>query len=239
MLTVSHEQATMNVCENKATSSSREQSYLVVVSMLIHNSLTETADSSISLLHCLTMEMPLPDAVPDGNATLISTRLARGEPDNIPSFTEILYTDWYSNDLATAFYLARDTIYQLTMGAGETRPIEHEIGWKWCNVQAEDVFQSIQHWPLALIKKELFDIWRDILLLRNDGSELQIGLSWQPYRRQDNVTGNQPPNGDDDTMMNPPLQTANTEGIGVNGDPGGEAGRANGTLTPRNGADPV
>ena len=107
----------------------------------------------------------------------LSTGLSR-----IPTLSMLLRSSQPVHDLVAAFNISRDTIASLT--SDQTRPLAaRDIHLKWCHMGLGDAYQTLSSFPMGVICVLLFDIWRDILMIRLNACDVSayVGSFDRPY----------------------------------------------------------
>ena len=90
---------------------------------------------------------------------------------------------WTAADMDRAFFSARTQIEVLTRpnerAAGT--PTGDEMRLKWCTGAGQGIFDSMRSWRAELTKLALFNIWRDLLLLKYGSGGALLGVNVKPY----------------------------------------------------------
>jgi hypothetical protein len=117
------------------------------------------------------------------SATSISMALALDQTRVIPPHLIMRNSTWRLDDIAEAFRISRNTIYQITTTSGGQAHVEsQDMHYKWCDNLFGDQFHDTHTWRVGVHKVLLFDIWRDLVWLKSGGAGISaVGNTESQY----------------------------------------------------------
>ena len=113
------------------------------------------------------------------SAAAVSIRIANGQCNVIPNLAQMINANWVSNDLSQAFVLARTVVDELTNVNLPLTPFAQDVSLKWIQLPGYDAFFGIETWAPGLIRVLLWDIWRDVLLMKYGQNGFFISASYR------------------------------------------------------------